>query len=420
MFSKIQCMLLTRKKMLVSVSYGEDKLELKLPDSVECDFYECKAIAKEIDSHAFLGRVTMAEKELFAISQADLFIVNDAYRPTPTSEILNRLYQNGRLSKKAKFLIATGTHQAPNETQLKSIFGDLYEKLKKRILIHDARDLNSMVQLDETEDGFPVFIHRSVAEADKVVVIGSVEPHYFAGYTGGRKAFFPGVCDYETTRRNHRLAVSFDATPVKLEGNPVEQNLQSLMKLISDKPVLSIQMVLDNDNQIQAVFCGKIESSFRRACELAQKAYSSKIKKRYDLLLAEVRPPLDCSLYQLQKSLENSQPAVANGGTIMLFSPCREGIGSESFYKLAEKWRKPESNSIDEDDFGIHKLSRVAQIAQRIDVRLYSELEKDVSDKVFFKTEKNPQEIIERLIENNKSIRVALVRDASHTVLRTH
>ena len=74
----------------------------------------------------------------------------------------------------------------------------------------------------------------------------------------------------------------------------------------------------------------------------------------------------------------------------------------------------------DEDDFGIHKLSRVAQIAQRIDVRLYSELDENVSDKVFFKTEKYPQKIIEKLIDNKKGIRVALVHDASQTVLRTH
>ncbi len=405
--------------MFVSISYGENKLELKLPDSVECDLYECKAIAKEIDSHAFLGRVAMAEKELFSVSQADLFVVNDACRPTPTYEILNRLYQNGRLSKKAKFLVATGCHQPPDETHLKSIFGALYEKLKNRILIHDAKDKNSRTHLGDIEGGHPVYINKFFYEAKKVVVIGSVEPHYFAGYTGGRKAIFPGLCDYETTVQNHRQAVSFDASPVKLEGNPVEQNLQSLMNLIADKPILSIQTVLDKNNQIQAVFCGNIDSSFRRACELAQKIYSTKINKRYDLLLAEVRPPLDSSLYQLQKSLENSQTAVTDGGTIILFSPCREGIGSDSFYKLVDRWR--ESAKVKgEDDFGIHKLSRVAQIAQRIDIRLYSGLAENVSDRVFFKTEKYPQKIIDRLVDNNKSIRVALVRNAGHTVLRTH
>ncbi|MCP4703620.1 MAG: nickel-dependent lactate racemase [candidate division Zixibacteria bacterium] len=407
--------------MLVSVSYGENKLELKLPDSVECDYYECKAIAKEIDSHAFLGRITMAEKEQFLISQADLFVVNDSYRPTPTFEILNRLFKNGRLGKKAKFLVATGTHKPCDETQLKTIFGDLYGKLKNRILVHDARDKDSMTHIGELEDGHSVYINKYLYDAEKVVVIGSVEPHYFAGFTGGRKAIFPGVCDYETTVQNHRLAVSFDASPVKLEGNPVEQGLQSLMKLISDKEVLSIQTVMDKENKIQAVFCGKIDSSFRRACEFAQKIYSSKIKKRYDLLLAEVRPPLDCNLYQLQKSLENSQDAVTNGGTVILFSPCQEGIGSDSFYRLADKWRDFSNNTdSDQDDFGIHKLSRVAQIAQRIDVRLYSELDEDVSDKVFFATEKDPQKIIDKLTENSKGIRVALVHDAGHTVLRTH
>ncbi len=396
-------------------------LELKLPESVECDIYECKAVSKDIDEHAFLGRISMAEKELFSISEADLFIVNDAYRPTPTSDILDKLFKSGRIGKKASFLVATGCHQPPDNKQLQKIFGALYDRLKSRILLHDALDKSQLVFLGNDAEGNPVYINKAFHQADKTIVVGSVEPHYFAGFTGGRKAIFPGLCDYDTTVRNHCLAVSFDASPGKLEGNPIEKHLQQLMSLVSDKKVLSIQVVLNKENKMQAIFCGNITTSFKRACELSRKIHSIRADKFYDLLLAEVRPPLDSNLYQLQKSLENSQQAVANGGTILLFSPCLEGIGPDSFYRLADNWRKAADYPGQmANDFGVHKLSRVAQIAQRIDVRLYSELPDGIPDKVFFKNERKPQNKIQELIDINRSIKIALVRDAAHTVLRPH
>jgi len=407
--------------MLLEINYGGDKLELRFPDSLTIDRFECKASVREVDSHAFLGRIGMTEKELFPINQADLFVVNDAYRPTPTADILRRLSESRRISKKARFIVATGCHGAPTESQLEAVFGEMYPKLKNRILIHDARNLDSMVSVGEDESDNAIYLNREFVEAGKVVVIGSVEPHYFAGFTGGRKSIFPGLCDYETTVRNHRLATSFDASPVKLEGNPVEQNLRELMKLVKDKQIFSIQLLLDKKGQMHAFYCGDIDSSFQRACEQSRDIFSTKVKDRYDLLLAEVRPPLDANLYQLQKSLENSQQAVANGGTMILFSPCREGIGSDSFYKLVDKWQAFQKNSgRRKHDFGIHKLSRVAQIAQRIDVRLYSDLDDGIPDKVFYKTEKNPQEIINNLTRNKKGIRIACVNDAAHTVLRSH
>lgn len=407
--------------MLISISYGGNKLKLEIPDSVTCDYYECKGVTEELDTHAFLGRINMAEKEFFPVVQADLFVINDAYRPTPTSDILKRLSESRKLGKKSKFLIATGCHQAPTQKQLESIFGNMYGKLRNRILIHDAHDKDTMESLGEDDSGNPVYINKYFNNAEKVVVIGSVEPHYFAGFTGGRKSIFPGLCDFETTVRNHRLAVSFDASPVKLEGNPVERHLRHLMKLVAQKEILSIQLILNKNNLMQAIYCGDINLSFKRASELSREIFSTKVNTNYDLLLAEVLPPLDANLYQLQKSLENSQRAVSNGGTMLLFSPCREGIGSDSFYKLADKWQNFQKYSgRRKHDFGIHKLCRVAQIAQRIDVRLYSELEEGVPDKVFYKSEKNPQEVIQKLIDNNKGIRVAHVHDAAHTVLRTH
>jgi nickel-dependent lactate racemase len=407
--------------MLITITYDNRKLNLNLSDSSVCDEYECKVTSKNLDEHAILGRLSMAEKELFPINEADLIVVNDAYRPTPTSDILKYLQATARLSKKTKFIVATGCHPSPDDKQLKVIFGDLYNKLRPRILIHDAHDLSRMVLLGNDIVDQPVYISRHFHTAEKVVVIGSVEPHYFAGFTGGRKSIFPGLCDFNTTVRNHRLAVSFKSAPTRLTGNPVEIHLQSLMELATGKQILSIQSVLGKQGRIQSLFCGDINSSFNRACEYSRSVYSTLVDKNYDLVLSEVLPPLDTNLYQLQKSLENSQAAVMDDGTLILFSACREGIGTDYFYHLADRWKVEKGLSDQKgSDFGIHKLARVAQIVQRINVWLYSDLDEGISDKVFFKTTKDPQKVINDIIEKNKGIRVAVVRDAGHTVLRVH
>ena len=138
--------------------------------------------------------------------------------------------------------------------------------------------------------------------------------------------------------------------------------------------------------------------------------------------MAEVLPPLDSNLYQLQKALENCQEAVRDGGAIILFSRCREGIGSEDFFHLAERWEPNGSVQINpEDTFGIHKLHRVFRIGRRIDIYLYSGLPKGVPERVYFRSCQSPQDIIDGLAEDSfDSVRMAVVRDAGHTVLTAH
>lgn len=403
--------------MNVTIEYGSEKLILRLPDDIELDDFSHKAIDKNVDIRQFENILSEVQDNLFDICETELFIVNDAYRPTPTSVILEWLYSLGKLSDKSKFIVATGVHQAPSKNQLLDIFGGLYNAIKERILIHDASDFDSMVEIGRDSFGEAVFVNRAFIEAEKITVIGSVEPHYFAGFTGGRKSIFPGLCNFETTARNHNLAVSFEAMPMRLNGNPVEEHLQSLMKIIADKKLLSMQIVPSYEKSDRfTLFCGNLEESFRQAKELSEYTYGIKIQKEYDLLLAETRPPLDSNLYQLQKSLENCQKAVADGGTVILFSPCREGIGSENFYSLAEHWDSNLlENMSDAEAFGMHKLHRVEKMANRLNVNLYSELDEGVSDRVFFRTIKNPQLLINNILEGKKKAKVALVRDAGHT-----
>jgi lactate racemase len=404
--------------MVVTICYGDMKLKLELPDTVDFDKYECPAGEETIGYGDFVSQLKQAEIDLYNISSADLFVINDAYRPTPTATILEWLHGGGKLSPEARFLISTGAHARPTETQLKKILGGLYDELKDRTLVHDARDSEALVEVGREADNQAVSINRHFLEAKRVVVIGSVEPHYFAGFSGGRKSIFPGLCDYETIVRNHNRAVSFKAAPLKLKGNPIEEHLESLMNFVPAGKIFSIQTVSGSNGRIRGIFCGILESSFQRAVECAHKIYGFKARHKYDLILAEVRPPLDSNLYQLQKSLENCQQAISDGGTVILFSPCRGGVGSESFYTLADRWRPgaiPDSRG--EDLFGIHKLYRTNAIGERVNVFLYSELAPGVPDKVYFKSAAKPQEIVYNIASTKRSPKVALVRDAGHVVL---
>jgi nickel-dependent lactate racemase len=400
--------------MQIMINYGGNKLTLELPDDIAYDEYKYYSDGKCVNAETFRQRLAMAENNRFAVEEADLFVVNDAYRPTPTGIVLDWLEKAGKINNQTKFLISTGCHQAPKQQQLQQIFGEVYESIKDRIFAHDARDVNSMVQIGKDEFGGEVLLNRHFLKAEKVVIIGSVEPHYFAGFTGGRKSIFPGLCDYRTIVRNHELATSLKAAPMKLDGNPVDEHFRSLMRLISTDKIFSIQIVQGGKGEMATVFCGDIFESFDAAKLYSTDLFGIHTEIEYDLLLCEVQPPLDSNLYQLQKSLENCQSAVKNGGKIMLFSSCREGIGEDNFYRLADTWN-PEVETQQDDDFGIHKLRRVYDIGRRIDINLFSEMPGGVPEKVFFNSVEKPQQIIDDFIK--ESMHVCLVRDAGHTVL---
>ena len=404
--------------MVITINYGDKKLKLNLPDQVHFDEFDHDPVAGTVDFETFETALASHGAEPFDIREADLFVVNDAYRQTPTAKILDWLDRMGRLNKKARFIVATGSHQAPTRVQLESIFGKLLPAIENNVYVHNAEDADSMAEVGRGDDGNPVRLNRILLEAKRVVVIGSVEPHYFAGFTGGRKSIFPGLCDLQTIIRNHNRAVSFEAMPMKLDGNPIEEDLRKLMRLYPVDKVLSIQMVLASETEIQAVFVGDLKDSFDRACEVAGRLFGKTIANRYDLLLAEARPPLDANLYQLQKSLENTQAAVVDGGTVILFSPCHEGVGSKDFYRLADSWTPSDDNMpTGRESFGRHKLYRVFKIGQRINVHLYSDLPDGTADKVFFNSLSGPQRLVDGIIEKRKNIRAALVHDSGQTVL---
>lgn len=344
-----------------------------------------------------------------------LVVVNDAFRPTPTGQVLSQI-KAWYPEFQADFIVACGNHPAPVEADLKAIFGDYQSHPDAKIYIHDSHDTASMVKVGEY-DGQPLLLNRHLFEYPSVIIIGSVEPHYFAGFTGGRKSLVPGLSDIESNRRNHALAVSQEAQPLRLKGNPVSENLDQLLSLIDLPSLLSIQIVAGRNQNIIECFAGDLRQSFDLAVTLAEEIYSFTCSRQYDLVIAEMRPPLDRNLYQLQKAIENTAATVRDGGTLLAVSSCHEGIGNDEFYHLAGRLINEEMvmshAEMENPPLGIHKLSRVVRLAERINIRALTGLKNEILEQVFIEPAVSIEAEIHKLKQGDKKeVDILLVRDA--------
>lgn len=235
--------------MRITVPYLHREIELEIPDAnlpavIEPNESEpCPPAGQAIREEVASPLRSPSLGEFLARSLRPLVIINDATRPTPTPAILEAVGDELE-AKDARFLVATGAHRAPTEEEYRQILGTQYERFRHRVEAHDAHNASALVDLGHTRNGTPILLNRALIEADRVVATGSVEPHYFAGYTGGRKAFLPGVAGFATIEANHRLALDPHARSLALADNPVSQDMEDALRLIPGR-VFSIMTVLD-------------------------------------------------------------------------------------------------------------------------------------------------------------------------------
>ena len=323
--------------MHIELPYGKATQSLSVPDSRPTTILRPQS-GKISNSATVLSEAlenpleSPALQEFVRPGHPLLIVVNDAARNTPTADVLQKIQPV--LSRcLVRFLMATGTHRPPDETELRSILGPFYSSHRSQIHIHDCHAQQDLREIGITPMGTRVLINRRVAEASKILVIGSVEPHYFAGFTGGRKGLIPGAAGFETIEQNHSHAMSGQAQPMKLDGNPVHEDMAEAVALVK-QPVFSIQVVLDVQERICAAFAGDLTATLTAAAHKAGTVYGAPVPEQAEIVVAVAVPPLDANLYQAQKALEHARLAVRPGGVLILVSACTDGIGPDHFYRL--------------------------------------------------------------------------------------
>ena len=318
-----------------------------------------QALAQPLDAPNF--------ETFLAGARSPLVVVNDATRSTPTEAMLQSILPQLTQAPNWRVIVAAGLHRAPKESELHRIFGRLLDQVRDRLIIHNGYDQSSLAQWD-LGDG-PVFVNQAVRDADRLILLNSVEPHFFAGYTGGRKSIVPGLAGRDTVERSHSGAVHSEAAPLRVAGNPVREYIHKNTMFIERERIWGIQTILDSRERLAAAFAGDIDKTFQAACTAAQKYYVRVVSHRYDIVLAAVYPPLDVNLYQTQKGWELSQTAVKDKGALVVTSSCTEGVGSPFYAALSETFpNKAEWISLAERPYtmGLHKLVRTGRLRSRV------------------------------------------------------
>jgi nickel-dependent lactate racemase len=348
-----------------------------------------------------------------------VFIVNDGTRPTPTAKVLDALSARFDLSQ-ARFLIATGTHRPPTEEELGFIFAGHLDGLRDRIHAHDSlRD--PCVMLGVSKNGTEMEVNEMAVKADRLVIITSVEPHYFAGYTGGRKSFLPGVASYRSVEQNHRLAMRPEAKVLALDGNPVHEDMIDALDAVKDLNVFSIQVVMDRHQRVYRVASGDLFQAFDLAVDWANEVFVADIEERADVVVTVAPYPMDVDLYQSQKAIENGKLAVKDGGVVILVSKCREGIGGEAFYRQLSASRDPKQileNLRVEYKLGYHKAAKLAELMDRAELYAVTGLPCEALERINVTPFRCAQEALDHALAARPGGKVLVMLDGSVTVPR--
>ena len=342
-------------------------------------------------------------------------LVNDADRATPTAQILDAISSEitdfpGTIT----FMIATGTHGPLTSEQKRKILGHFDDSDRYKVICHDARDIKNHIRLGTTSRGTEVFLDTRVAGADRLIAIGSVEPHYFAGFTGGRKSIFPGAAVYASIEQNHKLAMEPAVGVLKLKGNPVHEDMVEACRM-PEVPVFSIQTILDSKDRLFGAVAGNLDASFERAVAIAEEAFTLPVHQLSDMVIAAAEPPLDKNLYQAHKAIENTISIVKPGGILILIAACREGLGNDTFVRLLSQSNRPEDviQSIQKSyTLGTHKAARIARHVMEKEIWLVSTLDPQVVRDIFMIPFPDAQSAVDRALSQFPDSFITLIPHA--------
>ena len=326
--------------MQVELAYGTSGLTIELPDDrttvIEPDYPPplpnprsaiLNALRSPIDSPPL--RSLASEGQSVAIS------VCDVTRPVPTAGILPVLLSelNPLPKDRITILVATGTHRSNSHEELERMLGPGVVS-DYNVVCHNAFDPGSMVPIGPDIADTRVLLNRHWVDADVRITLGLVEPHFFAGFSGGPKMVAPGLAGVETIMKLHSapLIAHPDATWAVTEGNPVHD---AIRRIARDTGVsFAIDVTVDDEHRITSVHAGELFAEHADACDFARRVTMRPTPEPFDVVITTNSGyPLDLNLYQAVKGLSAAARVVRPGGSIICAAECRDGIPEHGDYK---------------------------------------------------------------------------------------
>ena len=323
--------------MKVDLAYGQGHLAVEFPDDrttvIEPAYKpgladERAAIVKALDNPigAKPLRTTIRPTDRVCISFTDLT------RATPNERIIPWLleYLSAVPRENITLVNQLGTHRPNTRAELEKMLTPEVVR-DYRVLNHEPESPAAHVQFGTTRDGTPSLINRHVAEADVRIVTGFIEPHFFAGFSGGPKGIMPGTAALQTVMSNHGVRNIGDpnSTFGITEGNPIWEEMRDIALRVGRSFVLNV--TLNEQRQITNVFAGDLMEAHRAGCQFVKQSAMQRVSAPFDVVVTTNSGyPLDLNLYQGVKGLSAGARIIKEGGTLILACECREGVPSGS------------------------------------------------------------------------------------------
>ena len=333
---------------MVAIPYGKTHLTFDYPCQAvltsRVDQLKSEKSGLELVQAAMAAPIgTESLAELAKNKKKCTIIISDHTRPVPSRDILPPMLaqlRQGNPEIAITLLVATGFHRPTTIAELEAKLGPEIAE-RERIIVHDAFDPDSNVQIGILPSGAPLVIDRAAVETDLLVSEGFIEPHFFAGFSGGRKSVLPGVCDKTTVLGNH--CGEFIASPYArtgiLEGNPLHRDMVAAAEMAKLRFIVNV--VIDDDKKTVAAFAG----DFRKAHEAGVaflRPYCEVNAVPGDIVItSNGGAPLDQNIYQSVKGLTAAEASAKEGAVLIMCADLADGTGGEGFYRSLKNCESP-------------------------------------------------------------------------------
>lgn len=335
--------------MSIELLYGQGNVKLDIPKNIRADVIRKPSMPILADPQIAIANALANPvgcgplKKIAKGKKSACILICDITRPVPNSlflrPVIEQLISSGIKPKAIKILVATGLHRPNLGDELVELIGDQWVLETVDVINHDAENDEDHVDLGTTpKRHVPIKLDRRFVEADIRIATGLVEPHFMAGYSGGRKVIAPGIAHQDTIRTFHNSHFMADpaARNCNLVGNPLHEEQLAIVKQIGG--ALAINTVIDENRQLAFVNFGEIVSSHLQAVDFIQNYAEVSLHRKYDVIVtSSAGYPLDKTYYQTVKGMVGAIDALKAGGDLIIVSACSEGLGSKHYQTAQER-----------------------------------------------------------------------------------
>jgi len=418
--------------MKVTLAYGKQGLDVEFSDSLVVTVIEPKYVRGISDPEEALTNALKSPVSCTplsdAVKKADTIgiVVNDITRATPYKVILPVLLEEMKdiPSNKITFFVALGTHRENSEEELRRMLGDSIVK-GFRIVQNNCFDRGTQVKIGVSSYGNEIWINREFSECELKVLTGFIEPHFFAGFSGGGKAVVPGMAGLQTIMNNHSPKNIDDEKAIWgiTEGNPIWEEVHEAACMAGNSFLLNV--ALNKNKEITGVFAGDLADAHKEGCTFVKSVAMVPVRRPFDIVVtSNSGSPLDLNLYQSVKGMSAAAQIVKEGGAIIVAADCWDGIPEHGLYgqiliesktpqEMLKKIRN--SGSGKQDQWQAHIQ---AKIQMKADVYVRSgNLTDEQIESALLKPSHSIEVTIKRLIRRyGKSARICVLPEGPQTI----